>query len=79
MLFCRMLIFFLKPFCFRKIISELPSECQPYQFGDHARRLVRPELGPNCLQRLSSDDTSRQRALTESHHKTRYIICMMCE
>ena len=22
---------------------------------------VRPDLGPNCLQRLSADDTSRQR------------------
>ena len=27
---------------------------------DQARRFVRPDLGPNCLQRLSADDTSRQ-------------------
>ena len=27
---------------------------------DHALRLVRQDLGPNCLQMLSTDDTSRQ-------------------
>ena len=27
---------------------------------DQARRIVRPELGPNCLPRLSADDTGRQ-------------------
>ena len=27
-----------------------------------ARHLVGPDLGPNCLQILSADDTSRQRA-----------------
>ena len=25
---------------------------------DQARHFVRPDLGPNCLQRLSADDTS---------------------
>ena len=28
---------------------------------DQARHFVGPDLGPNCLQRLSADDTSRQR------------------
>ena len=28
---------------------------------DQARRFVGPDLGPNCLQKLSADDTSRQR------------------
>ena len=28
---------------------------------DHARRFVGPDLGPNCLSRLSADDTGRQR------------------
>ena len=28
---------------------------------DQARQNVRPDLGPNCLQRLSADDTSRLR------------------
>ena len=27
---------------------------------DQARHLVGPDLCPNCLQRLSADDTSRQ-------------------
>ena len=27
---------------------------------DQARRFVGPDLGPNCLQRLSADDISRQ-------------------
>ena len=28
---------------------------------DKARHFVWPDLGPNCLQRLSTDDTSRLR------------------
>ena len=28
---------------------------------DQAYNFVRPDLGPNCLQRLSADDTNRQR------------------
>ena len=28
---------------------------------DQARRFVEPDLGPNCLPRLSADDTGRQR------------------
>ena len=28
---------------------------------DQARRFVGPDLGPNCLQRLSAEDASRQR------------------
>ena len=28
---------------------------------DYATHFVGPDLGPNCLQRLSADDTSRQR------------------
>ena len=27
---------------------------------DQARHFVGPDLGPDCLQRLSADDTSRQ-------------------
>ena len=27
---------------------------------DQARQFVRPDLGPNCLQRLSADDTGKQ-------------------
>ena len=28
--------------------------------ADHARRFVGPDLDPNCLQRQSADDTSKQ-------------------
>ena len=30
---------------------------------DQARHFVGPDLGPNCLQRLSADDSCRQSAL----------------
>ena len=48
------LLFFFQNQLFRKIISEIPSE-DP----DQAGHFVWPELGPNCLQRLSADDTYR--------------------
>ena len=31
---------------------------------DQAQRFVGPDLGPNCLPRLSADDTGRQRVKT---------------
>ena len=34
--------------------------------SDQARRHVRPNLGPNCLQSLSVDNTSRQRVIQVS-------------
>ena len=58
MLFCRLLIFFKINF-FRKILSGIPSECQTVFDPDQARHFVGSDLGPNCLQRLSADDTSR--------------------
>ena len=33
---------------------------------DQARRFVGPDLGPNCLQRRSADDTGRQRPIKEN-------------
>ena len=45
---------------FRKILSGIPSVSNNLD-PDHARHFVGPDLGPNCLQRLSADDTSRQR------------------
>ena len=32
---------------------------------DQARRIVGPDLGPNCLPKLSADDTGRQRVKKE--------------
>ena len=40
---------------------------------DQARRFVGPDLGPNCLPRLSADDTSRQRVNGERICTTRSI------
>ena len=44
-----LLIFFFKKF------PGIPSECQTVW------TLIKPDLGPKCLQRLSAEDTSRQR------------------
>ena len=43
----------------------MSNSLDPYQ----ARRLVGPDLGPNCLSRLSADDTGRQRVKTATHRK----------
>ena len=51
--------FFSKPTFLKKIIRNtirLSNSLDP----DQARNFVRPDLGSNCLKRLSSDDTSRQ-------------------
>ena len=57
--FCLLLIFskihFLKKI-FNKTIRD-PNSLDP----DQARRFVGPDLGPNCLQRISADDISRLR------------------
>ena len=56
MLFCRLLIFFQNQ-VLRKILSGIPSVLNSLE-SDQARQNVRPDLGPNCLQKLSADDTS---------------------
>ena len=40
--------------------SKLSNSLNP----DQARHFVGPDLGPNCLKRLSADDTSRQKVQT---------------
>ena len=59
MLFCRLLIFFKINFLknsFRNIF-RMSNSLDP----DQARRFVGPDLGQNCLPKLSEDDTSRHR------------------
>ena len=56
MLFWHLLIFFQNDF--EKILSGIPSVSNSLDPGQ-ARHYVGPDLGPNCLQRLSTDDTSR--------------------
>ena len=41
----------------RNTIEILSNSLDP----DQAGRFVRPDVGPNCLPRLSADDTGRQR------------------
>ena len=55
MLFCRLLIFF-----FEKILSgirtiRVSNSLDP----DQAQHVFGPDLGTNCLQMLSADDTRR--------------------
>ena len=45
---------------FQKILSGIPSVSNNLD-PDQARHFVGPDLGPNCLQRLSADNTSKQR------------------
>ena len=48
---CRLLIFL-------EILSGVPTVSNSLDL-DQARRFVRPDLGTNCLQKLSADDTKR--------------------
>ena len=43
---------------FQKILSGTLSECQTVD-PDQDQNSVGPDLGPNCLQKLSADDLSR--------------------
>ena len=40
---------------------------------DQARRFVGPDLGPNCLPRLSADDTGRQRVKHVIYGKNKFL------
>ena len=52
--------FFFSKFFFPNFFSGIPSVSNSLD-PDQARHFVEPGLGPNCLQRLSADDTRRQR------------------
>ena len=57
MVFCHLLIFSKSTFyknSFRNTF-RVSNSLDP----DRARHFVGPDLGPDCLQRLSADDTSR--------------------
>ena len=57
MMFCRLLIFPLK---FKTFLQDYHQSGK--QVGSRlAERFVGPDLGPNCLERLSADDSSKQR------------------
>ena len=65
MLFCRLLIFFSKT-TFSKISFKNTCTIRVSNslVPDQARRSVRPDLGQNCLQKLSADDTHGDKELT---------------
>ena len=46
---------------------------------DHAPHIVRLDLGPNCLQCLSTDDTSRQTSAVLSQTLLIYQIVRKCQ
>ena len=62
MLFCRLLIFSKSSFSKNsfRITLRLSSSLDP----DRARLFVGPDLGPNCLQKFSADDTLEQKVFT---------------
>ena len=45
-----------------KNLSEIPSSAKQLD-PDQTRQFIGPNLGSNCLQRLSVDNTGRQRVL----------------
>ena len=59
MFFCHLLIV-LKSF-FETYFQEYHQNVKNSLDPDQARRFVGPDLGRNCLQKLSADDTSKQR------------------
>ena len=56
--FCRLLIFF-KINLLEKFFQDNIRVSNRFDL-DQVRHLVGPDLGPNCLQKLSADDTRRQ-------------------
>ena len=74
MLFCRLLIFF-KINYFQIIPSVIPSMSNSLD-PDQAGHFVRPDLAPNCLQRLPADDTSRQNQTNKMHFSKK--VCVWC-
>ena len=46
----------------KKLLWEYDNECQNNSLDpDQVENFLGPDFGPNCLQKLSEDDTSRQR------------------
>ena len=76
-MFLKMFVFmcvFSSQFTFLKINFRSTIRLSNSLDPDQARRVVGPDLAPNCLQRLSveSEETSRQRAKQPQHEKRVY-------
>ena len=60
-MFCRLLFFFQNRLSKKKFFQNYHQSVK--QFGSRSvQTFGGPEPGPNCLQRLSADDTGKQRA-----------------
>ena len=57
---------FLQDQLFRKILSGIQSRVSNSLETDQAQLSVRPDLDPNCLQKLSADDTG-DKEFTDMH------------
>ena len=44
---------------------------------DQSQHFVGPDLGPNCLQRLSADDTSKQRVSVLNNNQAQYWLRLL--
>ena len=62
---------------FSKIFFRITIRVSNSLDPDQARHIVGPDLGPNCLQRLSVDDTSRQRIKGEIKRKHHYLAAYL--
>ena len=79
MAICRLLIFFFKINFFEKLFQEHLRVSNSLD-TDQARHLVGPDLGPNCLQRILTDDTSRQRVKISVRRKSlKYELKETCK
>ena len=70
MLFCCLLILLKSIFSGKKIRNTIrvSNSLDP----DQARHFVGPDLGPNCFQRLSANDTSRQKVKDKLHEDLKF-------
>ena len=69
-------IFFSKSIFKKKIFQNtirVPNSLDP----DQVTHFVGPDLGPNCLQRLLADDTSRQRVTVNRKVHRLLTLCML--
>ena len=72
MLFCGLLIFSKSTFSkkYFRNANRVSNSFDP----DQARRYVGPDLGPNCLKRLSADDTRRPTCISPTCAKVSEVF-----
>ena len=73
MIFCHLQIFLKINFFEIFFTIRVPNSLD----FDQAQRFVGPDLGPNCLQRSSADDTSRQRVKKLVHFFVQDNFCKL--